>query len=105
MPIYKFIGNIFLTFIQNIILNSKISEFHSGYRSFKIEALKKIAYLNLPDYYHFDTEIIIELLKNRMKIKEIYIPTHYGDEVSHLRSIPYGLKVLYSTIKSKFKNR
>ena len=105
MPIYKFIGNIFLTFIQNIILNSKISEFHSGYRSFKVVALQKIAYLNLPDYYHFDTEIIIELLKNRMKIKEIYIPTHYGDEVSHLKSIPYGLKVLYSTIKSKFKNR
>jgi len=105
MPIYKFFGNIFLTFVQNIILNSKISEFHSGYRSFKVESLKKIAYLDLPDYYHFDTEIIIELLKNKMKIKEIYIPTHYGDEVSHLKSIPYGLKVLYSTIKSRFKSR
>ena len=105
MPLYKFLGNIFLTFIQNLILNSKISEFHSGYRSFKVETLKKINFLELPDYYHFDTEIIIKLLKNKMNVKEIYIPTYYGDEISHLKSIPYGLKVLYSTIKSKFKDK
>ena len=103
MPIYKFLGNIFLTFIQNLILNSSVSEFHSGYRSFKVNSLKKINFFELPDYYHFDTEMIIELLKKKMTLKEIYIPTFYGDEVSHLKSIPYGFKVLYSTIKSKFK--
>ena len=103
MPIYKFLGNIFLTFIQNLILNSNVSEFHSGYRSFKVNSLKKINFFELPDYYHFDTEMIIELLKKKMTLKEIYIPTFYGDEVSHLKSIPYGFKVLYSTIKSKFK--
>ena len=103
MPIYKFLGNIFLTFIQNLILNSNVSEFHSGYRSFKVNSLKKINFFELPDYYHFDTEMIIELLKKKMTLKEIYIPTFYGDEVSHLKSVPYGLKVLYSTIKSKFK--
>ena len=103
MPVYKFLGNIFLTFIQNLILNSNVSEFHSGYRSFKVNALKKIKFFELPDYYHFDTEMIIELLKKKLTLKEIYIPTFYGDEVSHLKSIPYGLKVLYSTIKSKFK--
>lgn len=103
MPIYKFLGNIFLTFIQNLILNSNVSEFHSGYRSFKVNSLKKINFFELPDYYHFDTEMIIQLLKMKMTLKEIYIPTFYGDEVSHLKSVPYGLKVLYSTIKSKFK--
>ena len=103
MPIYKFIGNILLTFIQNIILRSNISEFHSGYRSFKVSSLKKIEFIKKPDYYHFDTEIIIELLYKKLKLKEIHIPTHYGDEVSHLKSIPYGLYVLYSTLKSKFK--
>ena len=103
MPIYKFLGNIFLTFIQNLILNSHVSEFHSGYRSFKVNSLKKINFFELPDYYHFDTEMIIELLKKKMTLKEIYIPTFYGDEISHLKSIPYGFKVLYSTIKSKFK--
>ena len=102
MPFYKFLGNIGLTFIQNLILNSKISEFHSGYRSFKVEALKKINFRDKANKYHFDTEIIIELLKNKLKILEIYIPTHYGNEVSHLKSIPYGLSVLFTTIKSKF---
>ena len=102
MPFYKFLGNIGLTFIQNLILNSKISEFHSGYRSFKVEALKKINFIDKANKYHFDTEIIIELLKNKLKILEIYIPTHYGNEVSHLKSVPYGLSVLFTTIKSKF---
>ena len=102
MPFYKFLGNIGLTFIQNLILNSKISEFHSGYRSFKVEALKKINFRDKANKYHFDTEIIIELLKNKLKILEISIPTHYGNEVSHLKSIPYGLNVLFTTIKSKF---
>tara|TARA_B100000959_G_scaffold189704_1_gene198409 strand:+ start:2152 stop:2886 length:735 start_codon:yes stop_codon:yes gene_type:complete len=102
MPFYKFFGNIGLTFIQNLILKSKISEFHSGYRSFKIEALKKINFKDKANKYHFDTEIIIELLKNKLKILEIHIPTYYGNEVSHLKSIPYGLNVLFTTIKSKF---
>lgn len=103
MPFYKFLGNIGLTFIQNLILGSSISEFHSGYRSFKVESLKKIEFNDKADYYHFDTEIIIEFLKKKLNIQEIHIPTHYGDEISHLKSIPYGIKVLISTIKSKFK--
>ena len=68
MPFYKFLGNIFLTFIQNLILGSKISEFHSGYRSFKVDSLKKINFKDKANYYHFDTEIIIEFLKNKLKI-------------------------------------
>lgn len=103
MPFYKFLGNIFLTFLQNLILQSNISEFHSGYRSFKVDALKKINYFDKADYYHFDTEIIIEILNKNLKLKEIRIPTHYGNEVSHLKSIPYGINVLYTTIKSKLK--
>ena len=103
MPFYKFLGNIGLTFIQNIILGSNISEFHSGYRTFKVDSLKKIEFKNKANYYHFDTEIIIEFLKKKLNILEIHIPTHYGDEISHLKSIPYGFKVLISTIKSKYK--
>ena len=103
MPLYKFLGNIGLTFIQNLILGSKMSEFHSGYRSYKVDSLKLIEFDKMADYYHFDTEIIIEFLKKKLNILEIHIPTFYGDEVSHLKSVPYGLKVLLSTIKSKFK--
>lgn len=105
MPIYKFLGNISLTFIQNLILRSNMSEFHSGYRSYKVKSLRLINYKQMTNYYHFDTEIIIDFLKKKLNILEIHIPTYYGDEVSHLKSIPYGLKVLLSTFKSKFKNK
>ena len=103
MPIYKYIGNILLTFFQNMILSSNLSEFHSGYRSYKVSSLKKIKFKNITNDYHFDTEIIIQFLKNNLIIKEIAMPTHYGEEISHLRSIPYGLNVVRSTILSRFK--
>ncbi len=102
MPVYKFIGNKFLTFIQNIILGSNFSEFHSGYRSFKVDALKKINYKSNTNNYHFDTQIMIQLLKSNLKIKEIPIPTFYGDEISHLKSIPYGINILKTTILYQF---
>lgn len=102
MPIYKFLGNIFLTFVQNLILGSNMSEFHSGYRSYKVSKLKKINFKNKSNYYHFDTEMIIEFLKKKFNILEISQPTFYGNEVSHLKSIPYGFSVLWVTFKSKF---
>ena len=103
MPIYKYLANKFLTFFQNLILSSNLSEFHSGYRAYKTSSLKKVKFKNNTNNFHFDTEIIIQFLKCNFIIKEIPIPTHYGDEVSHLRSIPYGLNIIHTTIMSKFK--
>ena len=105
MPIYKFLGNIFLTFMQNFILNSNMSEFHSGFRSYKVSRLKEINFKSKSNSYHFDTEIVIEFLNKKFKILEISQPTFYGNETSHLKSIPYGLNVLWVTIKSKFDKR
>tara|TARA_Y100000310_G_scaffold343627_1_gene452163 strand:+ start:2273 stop:3025 length:753 start_codon:yes stop_codon:yes gene_type:complete len=102
MPVYKFIGNRVLTTVQNFIVGTKMSEFHSGYRSYKIKALKKINFEKNTNDFHFDTEIIIQMSKLNYVIKEIPMPTIYRDEVSHLRSIPYGINVLISTIKYKF---
>ena len=102
MPLYKFIGNRALTIIQNLILGTKMSEFHSGYRSYNVEALKKINFEKNTNDFHFDTEIIIQIQKLKLTIKEIPMPTYYGDEVSHLKSIPYGINVLISTFKYKF---
>ena len=104
MPIYKLIGNILLTKIQNLILNSKMSEFHSGYRSYKIKSLKKINFDKFSNSFHFDTEIIIQFFNKNLLIKEIPIPTIYKDEVSHLKSIPYGLNILKTMFKYKFSN-
>jgi len=103
MPTYKFIGNIFLTKIQNIILGTKFSEFHSGYRSYKISCLKKIPFKYLSNNFHFDTEIIIELVIRNFLILEIPIPTNYGDEISNLKSIPYGLNILKTMLKYKIR--
>jgi len=103
MPLYKYLGNIALTFFQNLVLSSNLSEFHSGYRSYKVSSLKKIKFKINTNDFHFDTEIIIQFLKNNLKIKEIAMPTHYGDEISHLKSIPYGLNIVRSTLVSRFK--
>ena len=102
MPLYKFIGNRVLSFVQNLIIGTKMSEFHSGYRSYKTTALKEINYHKNTNNFHFDSEIIIQMVKKKYIIKEIPMPTFYGDEVSHLKSIPYGINVLISTIKYKF---
>ena len=103
MPLYKYLGNIALTFFQNLVLSSNLSEFHSGYRSYKVSSLKKIKFKINTNDFHFDTEIIIQFLKNNLKIKEIAMSTHYGDEISHLKSIPYGLNIVRSTLVSRFK--
>lgn len=103
MPIYKYLANILLTSFQNLILSSNLSEFHSGYRSYKTLSLKKVKFNNNTNRFHFDTEIIIQFLKKDFSIKEIPMPTHYGDEFSHLRSIPYGLNIVRVTLLSRLK--
>ena len=67
--------------------------------------LKKINFKKKSNYYHFDTEMVIEFLNNKFKILEIPQPTFYGNEESHLKSIPYGLNVLWVTFKSKFDKK
>ena len=103
MPLYKFFGNIFLTFFQNILTNNKLTEYHSGYRAYSLKALKSIPFNLNVDEYHFDTQILFQLMIAKKKITEIAIPTYYGDEVSYLNSITYGFKILKTTIDYKFR--
>ncbi len=98
MPIYKIIGNTILTKIQNRILKSNMSEFHSGYRSYSINLLKRIPFEKNSNDFHFDTEIIIQCLAANAKIVEIPIPTHYGDEICHVNGVDYALNVLFAVI-------
>lgn len=103
MPIYKFIGNKILTFLQNKILGSNLSEFHSGYRIYSINALKKIPFhLNSNDYA-FDTEIIIQLLFSKQKISELSIPTFYGEEISYVNGFYYAYQIIFETLKAKIQ--
>ena len=101
MPVYKFAGNKILTFFQNIILKSSLSEFHSGYRVYSVKALKQIAFHLNTSSFHFDTEIIIQLLFFGFRIVERPIPTYYGDEICYVNGLGYALNVLISTIKAR----
>ncbi len=103
MPYYKFVGNIVLTRIQNSMIGTKLSEFHSGFRAYSISALKKIPFQYNSDVFHFDTDIIIQLADNNLSIKELPIPTHYGDEVCHVNGIEYAFNVLLSTLQSRIQ--
>lgn len=94
MPIHKYLGNKFLTFIENIILGTNLSEFHSGFRAYKMEALKDIPFNLDADDFHFDSEIIIQLVIAKKKIKEITIPTFYGKEICYVNVVTYGLNIL-----------
>ena len=97
MPFYKLAGNIVLTKIQNFLLNTKLAEFHTGYRIYSINSLKNIPFhLNTNDF-HFDTEILIQLFIVNSKIKEISIPTFYGDEICHVNGIKYAFDIIVTT--------
>ena len=102
MPFNRYIGNRAVTFIQNLIVGTKMTEFHSGYRSYKIDVLKKINFEKNSNDFYFDSEIIVQIIKSKFIIKEIPIATRYADEVSNLKPIPYGINVLISTVKYKF---
>ena len=104
MPIYKFIGNIFLTKIQNFLTGMNLSEYHSGYRAYSVKSLKKIPFELNSQYYHFDTQILIQLNLAGCQIEEVPIPTFYGKEISYLNSFKYGLEILKTSIIS-FLNR
>ena len=103
MPLYKYIGNKILTFFQNKILSANLSEFHSGYRIYTVNSLKKIPFhLNSNDY-PFDTEIIIQLLFSKSKIIEFPIPTYYGQEISYVNGFYYAYKIMIESVRAKIQ--
>jgi len=81
MPLYKVIGNKTLTAFENRVAGAELSEWHSGYRAYRVDALRRIPFQANSDEYNFDTEIILQLLEAGMRIQEIPIPTYYGEEI------------------------
>ena len=71
MPLYKYVGNKILTYFQNKMLSTNLSEFHSGYRVYSVDTLKKIPFHLNSNGYSFDTQIIIQLLFTKQKITEM----------------------------------
>ena len=103
MPAYKYVGNRILSWYENRMLRTRLSEFHSGYRVYSTEALRRIPFdLNTNDF-HFDTEIIIQLVLAGQRIAEVPIPTYYGDEICHVDGIKYGFDVTKAATKARIQ--
>ncbi|MEZ5039891.1 MAG: glycosyltransferase family 2 protein [Saprospiraceae bacterium] len=97
MPLYKFIANRFLTFAQNLLVNYKLSEYHTGYRSFSKEVLNTINFNENSDDFVFDNEMLSQIIYAGFPIAEVTCPTKYFEEASSInlsRSMKYGMGVL-----------
>ena len=101
MPLYKFIFNRFLTLFQNILMGQKLSEYHTGYRAFSSEVLRKVKYKNCSDDFVFDNEMAAQIFYKGFEIAEVTCPTKYFPEASSInfkRSTIYGLGVMRTSI-------
>jgi glycosyltransferase involved in cell wall biosynthesis len=108
MPVYKYISNRILTFIQNILLNQKLSEYHTGYRAYTREVLEKINYQSNSDGYIFDNQMLAQIIYFRYEIGEITCPTKYSKESSSINfknSLIYGLGVLKVSLQFFLRTR
>ncbi len=111
MPIYKYIANRFLTFSQNLLMNQKLSEYHTGYRAYSAEVIRSISFNRNSDDFIFDNQFIAQIFYKGFDIAEITCPTKYFEEASSInfkRSVKYGLGVLgvswlYFLNKNKIK--
>lgn len=104
MPLYKYYGNKTLTWLQNKIVGTNLSEYHSGYRLYSVAALKNIPFEYNSNVFDFDTDIIIQLHSAGYRIQEIPIPTFYGDEICNVNGIPYAFRILCSCLASRMQN-
>ena len=102
MPFYKYASNRMLTFIENIILGQKLSEYHTGYRAFSRKVLLSLPILENSDDFVFDNEILAQAIYFHYRIGEVSTPCLYHKDASSInfrRSIVYGIGVLLTTLK------
>ena len=101
MPMYKYIANRFLTFTQNLLMNQKLSEYHTGYRAFSGDVLRSLDFTHNSDDFIFDNEMIAQIFYKGYEIAEVTCPTKYFEEASSInftRSSIYGLGVLRTSL-------
>jgi len=102
MPPYKYVANRILTLLENIALGVKLSEYHTGYRSFSRRVLETLPLEKNSDDFIFDNEMLVQAVYFGFKIGEISCPTKYFEDASSInfgRSVKYGLGVLSTSAK------
>lgn len=103
MPLYKYVFNRMLTFIENLFLGLNLGEYHTGYRAYSRTALEMIPWENNSDDFVFDQEILIQAAHAGLRIGEVPVPAKYFEEASSInfrRSVTYGLETLLGVVKS-----
>jgi glycosyltransferase involved in cell wall biosynthesis len=99
MPLYKRWGNRILTSFENRVLGTELSEFHSGYRAYTTEILRRIPFDANSDGFDFDTQIIAQVLHAGGRIVEVPIPTYYGDEICYVNGLKYARDVVADVLE------
>ena len=102
MPIYKYIANRFLTFVQNILIGQKLSEYHTGYRAFNAEVLRSLKLEQNSDDFIFDNQMLVQCHAAGYSIGEITCPTKYfadASSINFVRSTQYGVLCLWTGLR------
>jgi len=102
MPLYKYISNRILTFYQNLLLNHKLSEYHTGYRAFSKEILETLPLDKNSNDFIFDNQMLLQIIYANFSIGEITCPTLYFEDassISFVRAVKYGLSVITTTLE------
>ena len=108
MPLYKYISNRFLTLTENLIIQQKLSEYHTGYRAFSRKVLETIPLLENSDDFVFDNQMLCQTLYFGFNVGEVSCPALYFDDASSIsfsRSVTYGLGVMGTAMKYAFAKR
>jgi glycosyltransferase involved in cell wall biosynthesis len=102
MPLYKYFFNRVMTLVQNILMNQKLSEYHSGYRAFTADAIRKIPYHKNSDDFVFDNQLLAQLCYAGYEIAELTCPTKYEKEsssINFMRSLKYGAGCMLTALQ------
>lgn len=99
MPLYKYVGNRILTGLQNRLAGMCLTEWHSGYRAYRVSALSRLDLESYDDGFNFDTQIILGLAEEEHRLLEVPIPTFYGDEICYVNGIPYARDVIRDVVR------
>ena len=105
MPMYKYIANRMLTLLQNLLMNQKLSEYHTGYRAYSAKVLEKIDFNRNSDDFVFDNQFLAQIFFHNFDVAEITCPTKYFEEASSInfkRSVKYGLGVVSTSLQYFF---
>ncbi|MDZ7732907.1 MAG: bifunctional glycosyltransferase/class I SAM-dependent methyltransferase [Acidimicrobiia bacterium] len=103
MPHYKYLGNRVLTAFENRVMGTELSEWHSGYRAYSVDALRAIPFERNSDGFDFDTQVIVQLIEAGRRIREVPIPTYYGDEISHVNGLRYAWDVSAHVVRYRLQ--